>query len=296
MSMAETDSLDSPTRSRPRNPIFPAFPIAVISIATLVGLYAAVAHPFGFRYTAVAAHRFGSVIPLATPGAVLPEVRTRVARPRLRIRSALRPYPPVDRRAASTRPRYTARDCEIKGISTSEAREGSCMGADSAGSHPVEYRVVDRARTLHMPNYTVRIVGWHSRPFPITRRRADTEAAEPKAVISALLVVTNTSRDRLVVPGMVGGRHRFADEVIAELFAPDLEGPYPVAADRAAPGPSGGPVPKLRTIAPRATVRAWINFVAHASTVKQLTAREANVDFYNTEHGREITGRIRLWK
>jgi hypothetical protein len=192
--------------------------------------------------------------------------------------------------------------CTAAGID-SEGHEGTCVEGPLTSLTTVN--VVDRSRTLRMPEYNVLLLASRITPTHVSNA-SENESIYPNGVgrlVSYELSITNTGKQPLqfgVGTGYVrGASYRPNPDV--ELALPEsptsnsnLVTTYPpIIEGHHAPVPS---ILQQPPIAPRETRTGWITFVAAARVLNLLEKPGADVDFYRVSGDRQYRGSIRLWK
>jgi hypothetical protein len=192
--------------------------------------------------------------------------------------------------------------CTAAGID-SEGHEGTCVEGPLTSLTTVN--VVDRSRTLRMPEYGARLLGSEITPTHVTNASAN-ESIYPNGVgqlVSYELSITNTGEQPLqfgVGTGYVR-RASYRPNPDVELALPEspnsnsrLVTTYPpIIEGRRAPTPS---ILQQPPIAPHETRTGWITFVGPAQALSFLGKSGADVDFYKVDGDRSYRGSIRLWK
>jgi hypothetical protein len=198
--------------------------------------------------------------------------------------------------------------CVGTGISTHEGREGQCERVNGLFSQPTVYNVVDRHRTLRMPEYDAQLLGSTISSTRITG--ASVNARDyPNGhgwLVSFQLRITNT-RDTPLLFGLTPGattRRSYPEHPQAELLIPPSlsssrnGSDEDMALDELIDG-NGAPRPSIglqRLIAPHASITAWATFVAPEWSRGLLSARPADLDLLRADDDNHYVGQIRLWK
>lgn len=211
----------------------------------------------------------------------------------------------LSRPSARSQPHIQSRypGCVAAGIDYAEGHEGICV--EGSPTSPTTVNVVDRARTLQMPEYDARVLRWR-----IVTTRVDNASENPDLyphgagrLLSYELSVTNRA-DRPLRFGVGTGytpRASYRPSPDLELALPEspestdgLVATYPpIIEGRGAPTPS---VLQQPPIAPNETRAGWVSFVAPAWALSVLGKSGADVEFYEVNGNRHYRGSIRLWK
>lgn len=193
--------------------------------------------------------------------------------------------------------------CVAAGIDSTGGREGTCVEGQPWSL--VTVNVVDRTRTLRMPEYSVRLL--RSR----THHTRVSDAARypsfyPQGVgqlVSCELSVTNTS-ERLLQLG-VGARHvrrgSYVGQPPVELALSESPSPTdnedteypPIIEGIGAPTPS---ILQQPPMAPGETRTGWVTFVAPPWARRLLARPGTDLDFFELDGRYGYHGSIRLWK
>lgn len=189
--------------------------------------------------------------------------------------------------------------CAAKGISTPVGHEGSCIRVSDSGAER-EYRVVDRAHTLTMPGYEVRLGGERIVPTTVSRPRDESLYPDGRGLLVSLwLTVTDSGPAPLRLLGSTGSgrRPRYPARTTIELSVPEAASDGPLVGFPAIVEPVGGPPGTLpAAIAPGASASGWVSFVCSDATARTMRLRPADLDFYGRDHGVAVVGQVRLWK
>jgi hypothetical protein len=197
--------------------------------------------------------------------------------------------------------------CVGAGISTREGREGQCERVNGLFSQPTVYNVVDRHRTLRMPEYAAQLLG-----STISSTRITDRSVNPRDypngrgwLVSFELRITNT-RDSPLRFGQTAdtGRHLYPLHPQVELLIPPSLASSKSGSDEGMAleeliNGDGAPRPSIglrRLIAPHASITAWATFVAPEWSRSLLGARPADLDLLRAEDDSHYVGQIRLWK
>jgi membrane protease YdiL (CAAX protease family) len=193
--------------------------------------------------------------------------------------------------------------CTAAGIDAEEGNEGTCV-EDSLTSITT-VNVVDRARTLRMPEYDASLLESQIAPTHVSNA-SKYEDLYPHGVgqlVSYELSITNTGARPLQFGVGTGHRPRasYAPNPDVELELPetpastsDLVATYPpIIEGRRAPTPS---ILQQPPIAPHETRIGWVSFVAPAWALNVLGRPPVDVDFYKVDGDKSYRGSIRLWK
>jgi membrane protease YdiL (CAAX protease family) len=193
--------------------------------------------------------------------------------------------------------------CLTAGIDSAEGREGTCV--EGSPSSLTTVNVVDRTRTLRMPEYEARLLESQIAPTRVSNASENEDLYPHGAgqLVSYELSITNTGAQPLLF-GIGPGYERRAsyspspDLELALPESPDstsnLVTTYPpIIEGRRAPTPS---ILQQSPIAPQETRTGWVNFIAPAWTLSVLGRPGADVDFYKLNGDRRYRGSIRLWR
>jgi membrane protease YdiL (CAAX protease family) len=195
------------------------------------------------------------------------------------------------------------RPCTAAGIDSAEGHEGICVEGPVASRTTVN--VVDRARTLHMPEYDVRLLESQIMPTHVTNafKHPGLYPHGDGQLVSYELSLTNTT-ERPEQFG-IGTDHRprpfYSPNPDIELELPETPestnyfvATYPpIIQGRRAPTPS---ILQQPFIAPHETRNGWVSFVAPAWTLSVWNKPPEDLNFFKLDGDRRYRGAIRLWK
>jgi hypothetical protein len=193
--------------------------------------------------------------------------------------------------------------CIAAGVDSADGNEGTCM--EGPLTSPTTVNVVDRARTLHMPEYDARLLVSLIKPTRVSNasehRYYYTNGAGQLA--SYKLSITNTGTRPLKFGLGVGYERRasYSPNPEVELALPELSDRTgdtttsypPIIEGRGAPTPS---ILQQPPIAPKETRTGWVSFVAPAWALGAIARPGADIDFYKVDGSTSYRGSIRLWK
>jgi hypothetical protein len=190
--------------------------------------------------------------------------------------------------------------CEEAGIDSAGGNEGTCV--EGSATWLTTVTVVDRARTLQMPGYRVRLLEAESSTTTVTNasEHASYYPGGEGQLVSYLLAVTNTENYAQQFGSGTSFRMRasYAARSPVELVLPELSGGmatnYPPIIDgRGAPEPS---LLNQPPIAPGQTITGWVSFIAPEWAERVIRRRGSDIDFYKINDEPGYRGAIRLWK
>ncbi len=211
----------------------------------------------------------------------------------------------ISRPAARSQPHIGSQypTCLAAGIDSAEGHEGTCV--EGSLSSLTTVNVVDRARTLRMPEYDVRLLESQITPTRVSNA-SENEDLYPDGhgqLVSYELSITNTGEQPLLFGVGTGPERRasYSPSPDVELALPEsptstsnLVTTYPpIIEGRRAPTPS---ILQQPPIAPHETRTGWVSFIAPAWALSVLGKPGADVDFYKVNATRSYRGSIRLWK
>jgi membrane protease YdiL (CAAX protease family) len=205
------------------------------------------------------------------------------------------------RRASAGSPPPT---CIEAGIDSAGGNEGTCVEGPAAS--PTTVVVVDRARTLRMPEYAVRLLGSEAQGTRVTNasREPGVYPNGEGQLLSYELSVTNTGSQPFVFgvgPAYVTPAS-YVPNPIVELSLPEssdvndslTNGYEPLIDGHGAPRPGLLQQPPIE---PGETRTGWVSFVAPVSSLRSMYEPGADVDFYRAQStAQSYRGSIRLWK
>jgi membrane protease YdiL (CAAX protease family) len=193
--------------------------------------------------------------------------------------------------------------CTAAGIDSAEGHEGTCV--EGSFSSLTTVNVVDRARTLRMPEYDARLLESQIAPTRV-RNASENEDLYPHGagqLVSYELSITNTGKRPLRFGVGTGYERRasYSPSPDVELALPESLQPTssyvttypPIIEGFHSPTPS---ILQQSPIAPNETRTGWVSFVAPAWALSVLTKRGADVEFYKVNGDTHYRGSIRLWK
>lgn len=198
-----------------------------------------------------------------------------------------------------------ASNCVSRGISTPQAREGTCTRELNGDGRLTTYSVVDIDHELHMPEYSVRLVSRETTPTHVESPRGDLTYPEgPGLLLSFELILTNTGARPLdLAQGAApGGAPHYPAHPTVELGVPEhvstedgtalTDAVFPAILD-----PAGAPSPSVfRRVAPHTTTIGWVTVVAPPAAGASMFERPADLIFRRADGGPYYVGQIRLWK
>jgi hypothetical protein len=191
--------------------------------------------------------------------------------------------------------------CEANGFTPPEAREGICARYEDG--HVVIYNVVDRAHTLHMPEYDAhllverithtRVTNWKENPdlYPEGRGR----------LVSLEVEILNTSSTPLQIGPLVirSSTPSYHPNPPTEILLPrshettEVIGYPDVYNGRGAPAPSLLGQPPIQ---PATRLVGWITVVAPWNAETLVAQPGADLDLSPVDGNPGYVGQIRLWK
>lgn len=209
------------------------------------------------------------------------------------------------RPAARSQPQIGSRypTCLAAGIDSAEGHEGTCVEGPLTSLTTVN--VVDRARTLRMPEYDARLLESQIVPTHVRSATSNDDLYPNGAgqLVSYELSITNTGAAALQFGA--GTRYvrpaSYSPNPDVELALPESLNPAdnfvttypPIIEGRRAPTPS---ILQQPPIAPHETRTGSVTFVAPAWALSVLAEPGADVELYKVNGDTRYRGSIRLWR
>lgn len=183
--------------------------------------------------------------------------------------------------------------CAAAQISTPAGREGKCARISGLFS-TTTYNVVDRDRTLQMPEYQARLLGTAIAPTRVHGPFADTsEYPNHRGLLVSLEIEIVNTTDQPLAFDSTG-----KDIELALPRSPGSEVDMAVEAMLSSQGkPTQPSLAQRASIPAHGATTGWATFVEPPSSLPVLSARPADIDFYRVNKpGARYVGQIRLWK
>jgi hypothetical protein len=188
--------------------------------------------------------------------------------------------------------------CVDRGISTSAAREGTCVRAANLFGHGVTYYVVDAGHVLDMPGADVELLATTTQPVVITdpQRRPNFYPSGVGTLVSFEVAITNRGSTPLTYD---------ANGTDVDLLLQDPQSPSHSYALIDQPGVGHEPIPALADqppVQPGHTTVGWVAFDAPAWAPETLNSRATDLEFRLPADGNptksrdSYVGQIRLWR
>lgn len=188
--------------------------------------------------------------------------------------------------------------CADRGISTSAAREGTCVRAANLFGGGVTYNVIDAGHVLRMPGVDVALIATTTQPVVITdpQRSPNFYPSGMGTLVCFEVAITNRGSTPLAYD---------ADGTDVDLLLQDERSRKDGYAFADLPGVGHEPMPTLADqppIQPGQTAVGWVAFDAPEWAPETLTSRATDLEFRlptdgnPTEPRNAYVGQIRLWK
>jgi hypothetical protein len=188
--------------------------------------------------------------------------------------------------------------CADRGISTSAAREGTCVRAANLFGGGVTYNVIDAGHVLRMPGVNVELLATTTQPVVITdpQRSPSFYPGGMGTLVCFEVAIANRGATPLTYD---------ADGTDVDLLLRDVRSRNDSYEFADLPGVGHEPIPALADqppIQPGQTAVGWVAFDAPEWAPETLTARATDLEFRlptdgkPTEPKNAYVGQIRLWK
>lgn len=191
--------------------------------------------------------------------------------------------------------------CGSAAFEPPESREGLCIVHEASGI--VVKNIVDRNRTLHMPEYDARVITWTSVPTRVPNWRDEpTRFPEGHGALVSLEVEISNPGDRPLLYGPPIVRSSvpsYRPHPPAELALPIPAGPgeeFSAAALFNARGAPGSSLFGQPPIPPRSGITGWISVVVAPNAARLVGMPRSALELSPVDGNPNYVGIIRLWK